>query len=132
MPWGGATLIGTTETPYRGDPDQVHPLPEEEEYLLAVVRHYFPHLSALTRSDITERFAGLRVLPAATQAAFDRSRESIFTTDRDARPRVLSIYGGKLTGWRAAAAHVMQRISSSLPAAAVQAETDLLILRRPT
>jgi glycerol-3-phosphate dehydrogenase len=132
MPWNGATLIGTTETPYRGDPDQVHPLPEEEEYLLAVVRHYFPHLSALTRGDIAERFAGLRVLPAATQAAFDRSRETIFTTDRDARPRVLSIYGGKLTGWRAAAAHVMQRISPSLPAAVRLAETDLLILRRPT
>ena len=132
MPWAGATLIGTTETPYRGDPDKVHPLPEEEEYLLAVVRHYFPALSALTRNDITERFAGLRVLPAATQAAFDRSRESIFTTDRDARPRVLCIYGGKLTGWRAAAAHVMRRISSSLPPADKRAETDLLILRRPT
>jgi glycerol-3-phosphate dehydrogenase len=132
MPWGGATLIGTTETPYRGDPDQVHPLPEEEEYLLAVVRHYFPALNALTRDDITQRFAGLRVLPAATQAAFDRSRETIFTTDRDVRPRVLCIYGGKLTGWRAAAAHVMQRISPSLPAAEKRAETDLLILRRPT
>jgi glycerol-3-phosphate dehydrogenase len=132
MPWAGATLIGTTETPYRGDPDMVHPLPEEEEYLLAVVRHYFPALSALTRNDITERFAGLRVLPAATQAAFDRSRETIFTTDRDARPRVLCIYGGKLTGWRAAAVHVMQRISSSLPPADKRAETDLLILRRPT
>ena len=131
MPWAGATLIGTTETPYRGDPDQVHPLPEEEEYLLAVVRHYFPHQSALTRNDITERFAGLRVLPAATQAAFDRSRETIFTMDRDARPRVLGLYGGKLTGWRAAAAHVMQRISPSLPAAVKRAETDLLILRRP-
>jgi glycerol-3-phosphate dehydrogenase len=132
MPWAGATLIGTTETPYQGDPDQVHPLPQEEEYLLAVVRHYFPALGGLTRNDITERFAGLRVLPAATQAAFDRSRETIFTTDRDARPRVLCIYGGKLTGWRAAAAHVMQRISPSLPAADRKAETDLLILRRPT
>jgi glycerol-3-phosphate dehydrogenase len=132
MPWGGATLIGTTETPYRGDPDKVQPKPEEEEYLLAVVRHYFPALRTLTRDDITERFAGLRVLPAATQAAFDRSRETIFTTDRDARPRVLGIYGGKLTGWRAAAAHVMQRISPSLPAAVRRAETDLLILRRPT
>jgi glycerol-3-phosphate dehydrogenase len=132
MPWAGGTLIGTTETPYRGDPDKVQPLPEEEEYLLAVVRHYFPALQALTRDDITERFAGLRVLPAATQAAFDRSRETIFTTDRDAHPRVLCIYGGKLTGWRAAAVHVMQRISPSLPAAVRQAETDLLILRRPT
>jgi glycerol-3-phosphate dehydrogenase len=132
MPWAGATLVGTTETPYRGDPDDVHPLPAEEEYLLAVVRHYFPALSSLTRADIGERFAGLRVLPAATQAAFDRSRETIFTTDRDVRPRVLCIYGGKLTGWRAAAAHVMQRISPSLPAAVKRAETDLLILRRPT
>jgi glycerol-3-phosphate dehydrogenase len=132
MPWAGGTLIGTTETPYRGDPDKVQPLPEEEEYLLAVVRHYFPALQALTRDDITQRFAGLRVLPAATQAAFDRSRETIFTTDRDAQPRVLCIYGGKLTGWRAAAVHVMQRISPSLPAAVRRAETDLLILRRPT
>ena len=132
MPWDGATLIGTTETPYHGDPDKVHPLPAEEEYLLAVVRHYFPALSTLTRDDITERFAGLRVLPSATQAAFDRSRETIFTADRDARPRVLGIYGGKLTGWRAAAAHVMQRINPSLPAAVKRAETDLLILRRPT
>ena len=114
-----------------GDPDDVHPQPAEEEYLLAVVRHYFPALNSLTRADITERFAGLRVLPAATQAAFDRSRETIFTTDRDVRPRVLCIYGGKLTGWRAAAAHVMQRISPSLPAAVKRAETDLLILRRP-
>ena len=131
MPWHGATLIGTTETPYRGSPDAVHPLPEEEEYLLAVARRYFPGLSSLTRADITQRFAGLRVLPSARQAAFDRSRETIFTTDRDPRPRVLSIYGGKLTGWRAAAAHVLERIAPSLPAAIRRAETDHLILRRP-
>jgi glycerol-3-phosphate dehydrogenase len=131
MPWHGATLIGTTETPFSQEPDGVHPLPQEEEYLLAVVRHYFPALRALTRADIIERFAGLRVLPSATQAAFDRSRETIFTLDRDVRPRVLCIYGGKLTGWRAAAAHVLQRINSSLPARTRLAATDQLILRRP-
>jgi glycerol-3-phosphate dehydrogenase len=131
MPWGGATLIGTTETPYRGDPDQVQPLAQEEEYLLAVARHYFPALGPLKREDITQRFVGLRVLPAATQAAFDRSRETIFTADREPRPRVLGIYGGKLTGWRAAAAHVMERISPSLPASVRRAATDQLILRKP-
>ncbi len=131
MPWKGATLIGTTETPYHGDPDDVHPLPEEEEYLLSVVRHYFPALANLTRDDITARFAGLRVLPAASQAAFDRSRETIITTDRDAGPRVLGIYGGKLTGWRAAAAHVMERMRPSLPFRPRRAATDGLILRRP-
>jgi len=132
MPWHGATLIGTTETPYRGEPDQVHPLPEEEEYLLAVARRYFPAFRHLTREHITQRFAGLRVLPAATQAAFDRSRETIFSTDRESKPRVLGIYGGKLTGWRAAAAHVLERISTSLPARPRLAATDQLILRRPT
>ncbi len=132
MPWHGATLVGTTETPYRGEPDAVHPLPAEEEYLLAVARHYFPAFRHLTREHITQRFAGLRVLPAARQAAFDRSRETIFTTDRESKPRVLGIYGGKLTGWRAAAAHVLDRISGSLPAAARRAATDQLILRRPT
>src|ERR1700722_15690604 len=132
MPWHGATLIGTTETPYDGAPDQVHPLPSEEDYLLAVARHYFRAFRHLTREHITQRFAGLRVLPAAAQAAFDRSRETIFTTDREPRPRVLGIYGGKLTGWRAAAAHVLERISVSLPARPRRAATDQLILRRPT
>jgi glycerol-3-phosphate dehydrogenase len=131
MPWYGATLVGTTETPYVGEPDDVHPLEAEEEYLLAVVHHYFPGLKHFSRADITQRFAGLRVLPAASQAAFDRSRETIFSTDRDSRPRVLGIYGGKLTGWRAAAAHVLARIGPSLPAAQRRAATDQLILRRP-
>jgi glycerol-3-phosphate dehydrogenase len=132
MPWHGATLIGTTETPYRGEPDRVHPLPEEEEYLLAVARHYFPAFRHLTRGHITHRFAGLRVLPAAGESAFDRSRETLFSTDRDPKPRVLGIYGGKLTGWRAAAAQVLDRISTSLPASRRRAATDQLILRRPT
>jgi glycerol-3-phosphate dehydrogenase len=131
MPWYGATLVGTTETVYRGPPDGVHPLPQEEQYLLQVVRHYFPGLQGLEAADITRRFAGLRVLPAASQRAFNRSRETIFTTDRDARPRTIGIYGGKLTGWRAAAEHVMQRIASSLPARARRASTDQMILRRP-
>jgi glycerol-3-phosphate dehydrogenase len=79
MPWHGATMIGTTETPYQGDPDGVHPLPAEEEYLLDVARRYFPALRYLTRDSIVERFAGLRVLPAASEAAFGRSRETIFS-----------------------------------------------------
>jgi glycerol-3-phosphate dehydrogenase len=84
----------------------------------------------MTRTDILQRFAGLRVLPAASQAAFDRSRETIFTTDREPYPRVLGIYGGKLTGWRAAAAHVWERIGPSLDARARRAATDQLVLRR--
>ena len=130
MPWQGGTMIGTTETPYRGEPGRVHPLPEEEEYLLAVARHYFPAYRDVTRADITLRFAGLRVLPAAGQSAFNRPRETMYTTDRDVKPRVLGIYGGKLTGWRAAAAHVLDRIRPSLPREPRRAATEELILRR--
>ncbi len=132
MPWHGGTLIGTTETPYRGEPDRVHALPEEEDYLLAVARRYFPAFRTLTRADITGRFAGLRVLPAASEAAFGRSRETIFTTDREPHPRVLGIYGGKLTGWRAAAEEVLERISPSLPQGRKVAATEDLPLRRST
>jgi glycerol-3-phosphate dehydrogenase len=132
MPWKGETLVGTTETPYKGEPDRVRPLPEDEEYLLAVVRRYFPAMAGVTRADIRERFAGLRVLPAASEKAFGRSRETIFTTDRDPHPRVLGIYGGKLTGWRAAAAQVLNRIGPSLAAKPRRAATDELVLRRAT
>jgi glycerol-3-phosphate dehydrogenase len=129
MPWQGATLVGTTETPFVGEPDQAHPLPEEEHYLLGVAAHYFPAVRAMNRTHIVQRFAGLRVLPAASQTAFGRSRETLFTTDRDP-PRVLGIYGGKLTGWRAAAAQVLSRIAPSLATRTRRAATDQLILRR--
>jgi glycerol-3-phosphate dehydrogenase len=132
MPWKGDTLVGTTETPFRGDPDQVRPLPGEEEYLLTVARHYFPAVAGMTRADIRDRFAGLRVLPAASEKAFDRSRETTFTADRDLHPRVVGIYGGKLTGWRAAAAQVLRRIGPSLAAKPRRAATDELVLRRAT
>jgi glycerol-3-phosphate dehydrogenase len=130
MPWHAATLIGTTETPFQGDPDEVHPLPQEEEYLLAVARRYFPAWGGMTRANISQRFAGLRVLPKATEGVFNRSRETILSVDRAANPRVLGIYGGKLTGWRAAAERVLERIGPSLPQRRRLAETQDLILRR--
>jgi glycerol-3-phosphate dehydrogenase len=132
MPWRQATMIGTTETLFRGSPDEVRPLPAEEDYLLEVGARYFPAMRGFTRAHILERFAGLRVLPASGHSAFRRSREVIFTTDRDPRPRVVGIYGGKLTGWRATAAQVLERIGSSLEVRTRRASTDELHLRRVT
>jgi glycerol-3-phosphate dehydrogenase len=131
MPWHGRTLVGTTETPYRGDPELVRPLASEEEYLLEVLAHYFPAHATTTRDDIVERFAGLRVLPASTGRAFGRSREMLLSTDRRRRPRVISILGGKLTGWRAAAVAVLNRAAPSLPRRERIADTMLLPLRAP-
>jgi len=130
MPWHGGTMVGTTETVFHGEPDQVRPLPEEEQYLLDVAAAYFPAFRRLTRADIIERMAGLRVLPAGDGKAFGRSRETMLICDRDERPRILSIYGGKLTAWRATAEQVMERIEASLPRRRSRASTQELPLRR--
>lgn len=129
MPWHGHTLVGTTETPFHGDPDTVHPLPGEIDYLTAIVRHYFPRYRGDEPLQVLESFAGLRVLPAAQGGAFGRSRETLLAADRSDKPRLLTIYGGKLTGWRAAAEQALERLGASLPAARRRADTRELRLK---
>jgi len=111
MPWKGHTLIGTTETPYRGDPADVHPLPSEQAYLLAAYNQYFN--SRLELADIMDSFAGLRVLPAGKGRVFTRPRDTILHRDDNA-PRVVSIYGGKLTSHAHTAAQVMKMLEPIL------------------
>ncbi len=123
MPWYGQTMIGTTETRFRGDPAEVRPLQTEINYLLQTLKYYFPTYRHLSSANIIRSFAGVRVLPAGAGHAFHRSRETLLDVDRDAQPRLLSIFGGKLTGWRATAENVMQRINSSLPVRPVRADT---------
>lgn len=129
MPWQGQTMIGTTETRYRGNPDDVRPLNTEMNYLLQTLKHYFPAYEKYTSKDVTHSFAGLRVLPASSEHAFRRPRETLFAVDQEHSPRLLSIFGGKLTGWRATAEKVMQRIEPSLPTRRAVADTRHLRLR---
>ena len=125
LPWGENSMLGTTEHGYSGNPRNVVALEEEENYLLEVLHHYFPQHPAT----IIDRFAGLRVLPAARDDAFKRSRETRLPVDNKERPRVLSIYGGKLTGYRATAQKVMHKIQRALPERKVIARTDELMLK---
>jgi glycerol-3-phosphate dehydrogenase len=128
MPWRSNMLVGTTETRFRGDPDGVQPLAAEKHYLVNVLRHYFPRLAQLAVGDLLDSFAGVRVLPAGKGHAFHRSRETLLVCDRADRPRVLGIYGGKLTGYRATAEQVMERISPSLPTRKPRGDTRVLRL----
>jgi len=120
-------LVGTTEAVYDGDPEAVQPPAAEQEYLCNVLRHYFPAMRG-AGPEVISAYAGLRVLPRGAGRAFDRPRETIFRVDRADRPRVLSIYGGKLTTWRATAEKVMQRIAASLPERKPVADTARLEL----
>ena len=128
MPWKNKALVGTTETRYQGDPASVVPLAKEEQYLLSTLAHYFPAYDTNHRDCIVSSFAGLRVLLADSEDIFKRSRETILHTDRRDKPRVLSIYGGKLTTYRAVAEKVMQRLNGTLPDRTPIANTDKLKL----
>jgi glycerol-3-phosphate dehydrogenase len=131
IPWKGNVMVGTTETPYVGDPALVAPTPAETHYLLGVLKHYFPRWHTVTESDLIESFAGLRVLPAGPDRAFSRSRETQLIPDRANKPRVLSIYGGKLTTWRAVSQRALGALAASLPRRRAVARTDQLTLRAP-
>ncbi|MGB9430095.1 MAG: FAD-dependent oxidoreductase [Gammaproteobacteria bacterium] len=126
MPWHDhTTLVGTTETRFAGnDPAQVKPLPQEQHYLLEVLQRYFPEAHAT----VSASFAGVRVLPAGPARAFRRSREILFVTDRRRHPRVLGVYGGKLTSYRADAQQALRHLSDALPARRSVADTRRLPL----
>lgn len=127
MPWKGQCMIGTTETLFTGDVNNVRPLPEEKRYLLDVYNRYFN--SDRKESDIVDAFAGLRVLPRTSGAATGRARDTLFLTDTDYKPRLISLYGGKLTAYRATAEKVIQRIRGSLPQRTPRGDTRALKLR---
>lgn len=134
MPHAEGTLVGTTEVRFRGDPDEVKALRTEMRYLARVLRHYFPRYLSGGWSDIRAAWAGLRVLPAGTGHAFHRSRETILQVDRSTHtdpPRLLTIYGGKLTSYRATAEKVIARVVSSLPERKPVADTKELRLTPP-
>lgn len=111
MPWEGKTMIGTTETLYKGDPADVMPLDEEKNYLHKTAMHYFPELED---KEVVDAFAGLRVLPQGSGSAFTRPRDTIFLPDRPDRPRIITIYGGKLTVYRATAEKLLLSLKSTL------------------
>jgi glycerol-3-phosphate dehydrogenase len=125
LPWGKQSLLGTTERLYYGDPAVVTPQQQEIDYLLEVMQHYFPG----REQRIDDSFAGVRVLPASDSTAFSRTRETQLPVDNDTRPRLLSIVGGKLTGYRATAQKVMKRLHRTLPPRRSRADTSTITLK---
>lgn len=94
IPWLGYSLIGTTDTPFKGDPAQVSVEPADQQYLLTALRHYFPDLKD---DRVIASFAGLRPLISATAS----SPSSISREHRlHLSEGILTILGGKYTTYR--------------------------------
>lgn len=128
MPWKGNVMVGTTEHLYHGDPLHVNPRPDERTYLLEVLSYYFPAYRSESTARIVDAFAGLRILPMGNGTFGHRPRETTLHVDREDKPRLLTLYGGKLTAYRATAQSVIERIAPSLPSRAEKARTEALPL----
>ena len=124
VPWKRNIMVGTTERHYQGEPVDVSPTAAEIDYLLGIYNHYFNR--ELTSEDMIDVFAGLRVLPGGNENASSKSRETHFHENDPARPRVVSIYGGKLTSYRATAEKLLHRINKVLPETRPVADTRSL------
>jgi len=98
IPMDRWSLIGTTDTTYDGDLDEVHADSADVDYLLNESRRVLPGLK-LTRDAILYTYAGVRPL------AFAGERESRISRKHRVIPegrtgRIITIAGGKYTTYR--------------------------------
>ncbi|MBX2963163.1 MAG: glycerol-3-phosphate dehydrogenase/oxidase [Cyclobacteriaceae bacterium] len=107
IPRGFTTYIGTTDTDYRDAIDWVSTSHEDADYLLDAVNEAFPSVN-LTRSDVLSSWAGLRpLIHEEGKSASELSRkDEIF----ESASGLLSIAGGKLTGYRKMAERVVDMV----------------------
>lgn len=129
IPWKNRIMVGTTETTYTGDPAKVSPSETEMSYLLETLALYFPKFRTLKKTQIESAFAGLRVLPSGPGTFGTRPRETVLEVDDPIQPRLLTIYGGKLTTYRLTAQKVMGHLLESLPKRGKKADPLTLELR---
>ncbi len=130
MPWREQILVGTTEVPFSGSPDQVLPSPEEKAYLLETLSAYFPRFQSIDTARVRNAFAGLRVFSRSSTAASARPRETIIHQDPH-HPSLITIYGGKLTVYRATAQTVLARLVPILGPRKTRADTATVKLIPP-
>lgn len=107
IPRGKTTYIGTTDTPYDGHPDEVATEAADIAYLLSAANHAFPGAN-LVHQDVIAAWAGVRPLiaqPGKDQTAELSRKEEIMVS----KSGLISIAGGKLTGYRKMAERVVDR-----------------------
>lgn len=107
IPRGKITYVGTTDTNYNDDKDHVKTDLADAMYLISAVNNMFPSIE-LNMEDIVSSWAGLRpLIHEEGKSASELSRkDEIFTSDTG----LISIAGGKLTGYRKMAERVLNKI----------------------
>jgi len=107
IPRGRVTYVGTTDTTYDGDKDRVFTSRDDAQYLVVAVNATFPSVK-LSLEDIESSWAGLRpLIHEEGKSASELSRkDEIFESPSG----LISIAGGKLTGYRKMAERVVNLV----------------------
>lgn len=121
IPWLGRYLIGSTDKRFSGDLDTVSADDEEIDYVLYETNKLFP-AAGLSRDSILYSYTGVRPLPYVAEGkTADISRRHEIHDHAPQVEGLLTVVGGKLTTFRALAAHalvkIQRKIKSEAPAA---------------
>lgn len=108
LPYGGRTLVGTTEVP-QSPAAPIRPDEAEIDYLLAAYNHYYREQRR--RTDVVETYAGIRPLLHFSGDPASASREYAIHRDE----RLVSVFGGKWTTARALGRRVAGQVRESPP-----------------
>ena len=128
LPWRERVIIGTTDTDYRGAPEDVSVEPVDITYVLRAVNDFFPKV-ALRKTDIVSSWAGVRPLIANPDGSpSDISRAHQITCPE---PGWWDIAGGKLTTYRLMAEQAVDQIVKHLHVKAKRCRTADEPLLRP-
>jgi len=108
IPRGNVTYFGTTDTNYQKNKDNVHGNIVDATYLISAVNNMFPDVN-VTLNDIESSWAGLRpLIHEEGKSASELSRkDEIFVSETG----LISIAGGKLTGYRKMAERIVDLIA---------------------
>ncbi|MBE7438783.1 MAG: glycerol-3-phosphate dehydrogenase/oxidase [Spirochaetales bacterium] len=100
LPWRGCSIIGTTDTAYRGDPDRFAVLEEDIAEVLQTVNELWPD-SRLARTDVLYYYGGMRPLLAGEESSvstYESSRKSeVIDLATQGFPHFYTVVGGKYT-----------------------------------
>lgn len=106
VPWAGQTLLGTTDTDYEASPDFVRAEAGEVAYLIEETRRVFPRADL---GRVHHTMAGVRALVRSrrvSESAVSR-RHCVMDHSNAGAPGLISLFGGKITSFRAIAAEAV-------------------------
>lgn len=108
LPYGDRNLVGTTDVPV-ATPEEAVCTPEEVAYLCAAANAYFT--KQVNPADVSWSYAGVRALYDDGAAnAKDVTRDYHLELDDAPGPKLLSVFGGKITTARHLASQALDRL----------------------